>query len=58
VNFDEVELQTEPVRFWLVSLASNFGPVHLMLYAVVLPDGSVVNRRSETCYDCGYETGI
>ena len=42
VNFDGVELRTEPARFWLVRLASNFGPAHLVLYAVVLPDGSIV----------------
>jgi hypothetical protein len=42
VNFDGVELRTEPVRFWLVRLASNFGPAQLMLYAVVLPNGSIV----------------
>ena len=27
--------------FWLVRLASNCRPEHLMLYAVVLPDGSI-----------------
>jgi hypothetical protein len=42
VNFDGVELRTKPTRFWLVRLASNCGPMHLMLYAVVLPDGSIV----------------
>jgi hypothetical protein len=42
VNFDGVELRTQPARFWLVRLASNFGPAHLMLYAVVLPDRSIV----------------
>jgi hypothetical protein len=42
VSFDGVELRTEPARFWLVRLASKFGPVHLTLYAVVLPDGSIV----------------
>ena len=42
VKFDGVELRTQPARFWLVRLASNFGPAHLMLYAVVLPGGSIV----------------
>lgn len=42
VNFDGVELRIEPARFWLVRLASKFGPAHLILYAVVLPDGSIV----------------
>jgi hypothetical protein len=42
VNFDGAELRTEPARFWLVRLASSFGSTHLMLFAIVLPDGSVV----------------
>jgi hypothetical protein len=42
VNFDGVELRTEPARFWLVRLASNFGPADPVLYADVLPDGSIV----------------
>jgi hypothetical protein len=42
VNFDGGALRIQPARFWLVRLASNFGPAHLMLYAVVLPDGSIV----------------
>jgi hypothetical protein len=41
-SFDGVELRTKPARFWLVRLASNFGPAHRILYAVVLPDGSIV----------------
>jgi hypothetical protein len=31
VNFDGVELRTEAARFWLVRLASKFGPAHLRL---------------------------
>ena len=42
VNFDGVELRTGPARFWLVRLTYNSGQTHLMLYAVVLPDGSIV----------------
>jgi hypothetical protein len=42
LNIDGVELRTEPSRFWLLRLAANIGTAHLMLYVVLLPDGSIV----------------
>jgi hypothetical protein len=37
------ELRTEPVPFWLLSFADTVkGAIHQLSFAVVLPDGTVV----------------
>ena len=42
LNIDEIELRTGPTRFWLVRLSASDGSRRQALYAVVLPDGSIV----------------
>jgi hypothetical protein len=42
LNIDEIELRTGPTRFWLVLLSARDGSRRQALYAVVLPDGSIV----------------
>jgi hypothetical protein len=42
IHREEIELRTAPTRFWLVRLRANAGATLKMLYAVVLPNGSIV----------------
>jgi hypothetical protein len=42
IDREEIELRTAPTRFWLVRLRANAGATYKMLYAVVLPNGSIV----------------
>ena len=42
-NVEGIELRTDPVRFWLVRLSGGTGSE--ALYAIVLPDGSIVEPR-------------
>lgn len=42
VNVEGIEFRAEPKRFWLVSLTANRGGGSATLYAVVLPDASIV----------------
>jgi hypothetical protein len=42
VNIDGIEFRADPTRFWLVRFSTNEATAHETLYAIVLPDGSIV----------------